>query len=207
VPLGAFLSLTTLATLLSAQTRLVCTRQMTMDMPGMDMASMPAPGGAISLCPIVLVLSIASIVLTIHAFVLLLLDRDRVASSRSLARFVLRFPVGGTCATIVTLGCGAVATMMAVDGTSPADPTGWLCLAVIILTTAVAGTLVAIALGHLLLSITRSIVLALERALRVTRRIASATPAPSVDAVVPMRHRVHVLAASRGLRAPPPLVR
>ena len=207
VPLGAFLSLATLATLLSAQTRLVCTRQMTMAMPGMDMSSISSPGGVISLCPLVLAFSIASIILSVNAFALLLLDRKRVASSRSLARFVLRLPIGVTCATIAFFGAGAVATMMAVDGTSPADPTGWVCLVGIIFATAVGATLIAIGLGRMLLSFTRRIVLALERALHVARRIVRATPAASIDAVVPMRRLVAVLAASRGLRAPPPVVR
>lgn len=54
----------------------------------MDMSAMPMTDGAISLCPIMLVLSISAVVLTLNTAVLLVLDPERGALSRALADFV-----------------------------------------------------------------------------------------------------------------------
>jgi len=63
-------------------------------MPGMDMSSMPMTGGAILLCPVVLVLSIAAAALTLNALAVLLFDRGRIA----LARYAARQPLEGRAA-------------------------------------------------------------------------------------------------------------
>lgn len=212
MPLGAFLTLATLATVLAAQAQIACTRQVSIGlpmgaMPGLDMNSLPMTGGVISLCPVVLVLTITAIALTLNATVVLLLDRGRDAVSRPLARYVVRQPFARTCACILTLGAGAVGTMMAIDGTIPQSSAGWLSLGGIILATAVAATTIAIGLGRCIIAITRRIAIALEREIRILRR---AVVAAHVDrcycmALAPLR--IPLLVACRGLRAPPLVVR
>jgi hypothetical protein len=206
LPLGAFLALATLAIVLAAQAQIACTRQIAMampDMPGMDMSTMAMPsGGVVSLCPIVLALSVAAILLTLNTAVLLLLDPERAVLSRSLAAFVVRLPFATTSASIFALGAGAVGTMMAIDGNEPAGLTGWLSLLGIVLAAALAAAIIAVGLGRCVIALTRRIVLAFERALCVLRRalIASAVPRHRWAA---LRPAVPVLAVCRGLRAPP----
>jgi hypothetical protein len=205
VPLGAFLAIATLATVLAAQALIACTRQVSLGipmaaMPGMDMSSMPMTGGAISLCPVVLVLSIAAAALTLNALAVLVFDRGRIA----LARYVARQPFGRTCGCIVTLGAGAVATMMAIDGNVPQGPGGWLSLGAIVLGTAVAATTVAIGFGRCVIALSRRIAIAFERALRIAPRTAGA--GPCAQRLVPLRinlNSVCLMASGRGLRAPP----
>lgn len=160
VPLGAFLALATLAVVLAAQAQIACTRQITVgtampSMPGMDMSAMPMTDGAISLCPIVLVLSITAVVLTLNAAVLLVLDPERGAVSRALADFVVCLPFAKTCGAILGLGAGAVGTMMAIDGTTPSGFVGWSSLGAIVVATAVAAAVIAFALGRFVIALTR----------------------------------------------------
>jgi hypothetical protein len=207
LPIGAFLALATLATLFAAQAQIACTRRISVampDMPGMDMSGGPT-GGALSLCPIVVMLSAAATILTLNAFALLLTSRNRGAVSRGLALFVMRLPFAGACATTLAFGAGAVGTMMALDGTAPDGAIGWLCLGAIILASGVAATLVAFGIGRFVLAITRRIVIALEREIQISRS-ADAHVRRRIGAAPPAR-RVPLLAAYRGLRAPPQTVR
>jgi hypothetical protein len=203
VPVGAFLALASLATLLAAQAQIACTRQVSLAMP--DMPGMNMGGGPISLCPIVLMLSAAAMILTANAFALLLTQRNRGAVSRALATFVVRLPFAGACATTLAFGAGAVGSMMVLDGTAPSGAIGWLCLGAVVLATGVAATLVAFGIGRLILAITRRIAVALEREVQVSR-CADAQVRRRSDAV-PLTRCVPLLAACRGLRAPPQIVR
>lgn len=212
MPLGAFLALATLATVLAAQAQIACTRQVSVGlpmaaMPGMDMNSMPMTGGAVSLCPVVLVLSIAAIALTLNAIVVLLLDRGRDAVGRPLARYVVRQPFARTCACILTLGAGAVGTMMAIDGNVPQGPAGWFSLAGIVLATAVAATTIAIGFGRCVIALTRRIAIAFEREIRIVPRAVAAPHVNRRDCMAFAPLRIPLLAACRGLRAPPLVVR
>jgi hypothetical protein len=172
-------------------------------MPGMDMNTMAMPsGGAVSLCPIVLALSIAAVLLTLNATVLLLLDPERASVSRSLAGFVVRLPFATTCASIFGLGAGAVGTMMAIDGNEPTGLAGWLSLLGIVLAATLAAAIIAVGLGRCIISLTRRIVLAFDRALCVVRRASIAYVGPRNHRAA-LRPAIPVLAACRGLRAPP----
>jgi hypothetical protein len=92
--------------------------------------------------------------------------------------------------------------MMAIDGNVPQGAGGWLPLGGIVLATAVAATTIAIGFGRCVIALTRGITIVFERELRIAPRTADA---PHVD----RRHRmvlalrISVLAAGRGLRAPP----
>jgi hypothetical protein len=206
LPVGAFLALATLAIVLAAQAQIACTRQIAVsmpDMPGMDMSTMAMPsGGALSLCPIVLALTIAAVLLTLNATVLLLLDPERAAVSRSLAGFVVKLPFATTCAGIFALGAGAVGTMMAIDGNEPTGPAGWLSLLGIVLAATLAAAIIAVGFGRCVIALTRKIVLAFERALCVVDRAFIAYVGPR-DRGTALRPSIPVLAACRGLRAPP----
>jgi hypothetical protein len=208
VPLGAFLTLATLATVLAAQAQIACTRQVSLGipmaaMPGMDMNSMPMTGGAISLCPVVLVLSIAAVALTLNALAVLLFDRGRIA----LARYAARQPFGRACGCILALGAGAVGTMMAIDGNVPQGAGGWLSLGGIVLATAVAATTIAIGFGRCVIALTRRITIVFERELRIAPRTAAAPHVDRRRRMGPAQLRMPLLAACRGLRAPPLVVR
>jgi hypothetical protein len=209
VPLGAFLALATLATVLAAQALIACTRQVSLGipmaaMPGMDMSSMPMTGGAISLCPVVLVLSIAAVALTLNALAVLLFDRGRIA----LARYAARQPFGRTCGCIVTLGAGAVGTMMAIDGNVPQGLGGWLSLGAIVVGAAVAATTIAIGFGRCVIAFTRRIAIAFERALRIAPRTVDAgLRAQRLASLSLNLNSVCLLASGRGLRAPPSFAR
>jgi len=65
--------------------------------------------------------------------------------------------------------------MMAIDGSAPDSFLGWLSLGGIVLATAVAATLIAAALGHFIIVISRRIRIALEREVQIARRPGSLT--------------------------------
>jgi hypothetical protein len=212
MPIGAFLTLATLATVLAAQAQIACTRQVSVGlsmaaMPGMDMSSMPMASGALSLCPVVLVLSIAAIALTLNATAVLLLDRGSDAVSRPLAQYVVHQPFARTCACILALGAGAVGTMMAIDGNVPQGPAEWLSLGGIVLATAVAATVIAIGFGRCVIALTRRIAIVIEREIRIARRAIVAAHVDRRRHISLVQRRLPLLAACRGLRAPPPIVR
>jgi len=212
MPIGAFLTLATLAAVLAAQAQIACSHQVSVGlpmaaMPGMDMSSMPIAGGAVSLCPVVLVLSIAAIVLTLNATAVLLLDRGCDAVSRPLAQYVVRQPFARTCACMLTLGAGAVGTMMAIDGNVPQGPAGWLSLGGIVLATAVAATVIAIGFGRCVIALTRRVAIVFDREVRIVRRAIDAAHVDRRRRMSLVQRRLPLLAACRGLRAPPPVVR
>jgi hypothetical protein len=209
-PLAAFLSLATLATLLAAQALLACSRQVTIampEMPGMNMAAMPMPPGAVSLCPIVIALGVIGGVLSLNAFVLLLLDPNRASTGRSAARLVVRLPFAGTCGIILAFGCGAVGMMIAIDGTVPGSSAAWLSLGGIVLAVTIAAALVAVALGKFVLTISRRVGVALQREIQIVRRSRSCVHLRRPHRIAHLQHSAPILAACRGLRAPPFLVR
>jgi hypothetical protein len=212
MPIGAYLTLATLATVLAAQAQIACTRQVSVGlsmaaMPGMDMSSMPTASGALSMCPVVLVLSIAAITLTLNATAVLLLDRGSDAVRRPLARYVVRQPFARTCACILALGAGAVGTMMAIDGNVPQGPAEWLSLGGIVLAAAVAATIIAIGFGRCVIAFTRRIAIVFEREIRIVRRAIRAAHVDRSQRISLVLRRLPLLAACHGLRAPPPVVR
>jgi hypothetical protein len=210
MPLAAFLSLATLAMLLAAQALLVCSRQVSVSMvamPGMQMATAPMTVGAVSLCPLVIALGVIGAVLSVNAFLLLQFDPNRVHTGRLAARLVVRLPFAGTCGIILSFGCGAIGTMMAIDGTAPGSNAGWLSLGGIVLAVTIAAALVAVALGKFVLSISRRVGVAILHAVQIVRRSRTCVHLRRPDRIAHPQHRAPILAACRGLRAPPVLVR
>jgi hypothetical protein len=208
MPLGAFLTLATLATVLAAQAQIACARQVSvaLAMPGMDMSA-TTMGGGVSLCPVVLFLSIAAVVLTLNATLVLLLDRGSGAVSKSLARYVVRQSFARTCGAILILGAGGVGTMMAIDGNIPQGLAGWLSLSGIVLAAAVVATTVATGLSRCIIALTRRIAIAFEREIRIVRPTVAAACVGRRHCMGLVQLRIPVLAACGGLRAPPLVVR
>jgi hypothetical protein len=205
-PFVAFIATAVLAIVLAAQAQLVCSHAMLVAMPamaGMEMAGMATGATTVALCPVVLILGIAAALLTANAIGLVLADPHRASSTRTLARRCAQLPVVTTAGTVIALGSAAVGTMMALDHSTPAGIAGWLLLAGIIAAIAVSTSVIAVAAARVTLALTRRIAVAIACAIALLR--------PAVPAPVPCRndarrriaHRVPLLAARRGLRAPP----
>ena len=206
VPVCAFLATAALAIVLAAQAQLACTREMTMTMPpmaGMDMTG----GGVLMLCPIVLVLGIAAALLTANAFALIASDPHRTITGRALVRRYARLPFAHTAGAAIALGSGAVAAMMAVDGSTPGGLGGWLALGGIIVAVAVAVTVIALGSVRGLAALTRRIVVALVAELHRDRRAVALPAFTHRLRAAQAAYRVPLLAARRGLRAPPSVLR
>lgn len=215
----AFFAAATLAMLLAAQTQLVCTRQMVLQLPGSSMpgmsgmgdmagmgASMPmAPG--IALCPVVLVLALAAGLLAATAAVMLVRAGEAQAVRRSLVRACAGMPLGSVSGLILALGSAAVGTLIAVDGTAPAGPAGWVAVAAILVATALAIGILTQAVGRFALALARG----LARSLALGRRLGRIRVRGPHRALDAGRHDLRAvcspLAARSGLRAPPLPVR
>jgi len=200
VPLGAFFALAALSVVLAAQAELACTRRMVMSMPGMEM---PAASGGIALCPIVLALGLAAAMLTAAAVTLLAADPHRRVTARVLARRYAgaSFPVAA--GAVLALGSGAVGLMIAVDGRTPSGYAGWLVLASIVIAVTLATTLTAFTGVHALAALGGRIALVLAREVALLGRAALGPAFVCRSRAAVTVHRVPVLAARRGLRAPP----
>ena len=201
--------------LLAAQTSLACTDKIALPikpgampmMPGMDMSSMQSPGqSGLMICPIVLALIIASAVLTFAAIALLWHDPHRALTQRTIAGALARLPPARTAATLLLGGTSAVAAMLGLEhSTPPALPVCAMLVALLVLC-ALAATGIGIVAGRIALALGRRLIVALVAALDYT---AGTGPvhvhrlSPRVD----FGHAVPVLAAGRGLRAPPSFVR
>jgi hypothetical protein len=214
-PLCALLSFAVLAIVLTAQTglafcgnRVALPGPMADDMPGMAMVALPnaAPDHQLMICPVVLVLIVASAVLAVAALVVLWLDPDRAFTRSSMAHGLARLPLLRSVAALVVFGAGAVSAMIAVDGAGPPAPA--TCAILLLLT--IAGALAAVGASTLC----ARVVLALGRRLLIA--IASAIADRRVREKLFLRRSLvrnaagtasRLFAARRGLRAPPSFVR
>jgi hypothetical protein len=200
VPPCAFLATAALSVLLAAQAELACGRQIVMSMPGMEM---PAGSGGVALCPIVLALGLAAAILTAAAVAALAADPNRRLTGRVLVRRYAAFSFPLAASAVLALGSGSVGLMIAVDGSTPSGAAGWLVLAGIVVAVTLATTLTAFAFVRALAALGGRVALILARELALLGR----------GALVPVfvyrfrgalaAHRLPVLAARRGLRAPP----
>jgi hypothetical protein len=208
-PLIAFVATALLATVLAAQAQLICSHEMIMAMPGMPamdmngMAGMGPAGSTVALCPVVLVLGIAAALLCANAAALLVFDRHRALTGRTLARICARLPLASTALTVLTLGSAAVGSMMAIDRSIPPNAPGWLQLAAIVAGIAVAATVVAIGAARCALALTRRIAVAIACAIEILTPRVPAAAFRRAERVALVARRAPVLAARRGLRAPP----
>lgn len=212
VPLSALLASSALAILLAAQTTLSCTDKLAVPMsdemmnamPGMDMSGMQGPH-AMMICPVVLALIIASAFLTSVAFATLVCDPHRTLSQRAIVRALSRLPPARTAGVVGLAGASAVGAMIFLERSGlPALPT-CATLALLLCGCSLVVTVVAISAGRLAIALGRRVMLAIAAAISALVWPA----APRAQRFVPAlaaAHDLPLLAAGRGLRAPPPLV-
>jgi hypothetical protein len=151
--LAAFAILTIV---LAGQSIAACSKQMSVDMPGMGnsgtgMASMPGmdippTSGTLMICPVVLLLAILSAALMILTLMKVLCDPHRAVAGRRLVHAVSAFPITPISTLVAFGGATGIGLMLAVDGNAPQSLAGWLSLAGIVVATAVGLTLAAVAL-------------------------------------------------------------
>jgi hypothetical protein len=213
--LVALLTSSVLAMLLAAQTSLACTDKIALPiipgampmMPGMDMSSMQSPGqSAMMICPIAFALIIASAVLTFTAIAMLWRDPHRALTRRTIAGALAHLPPARTAATLLLGGASAVTAMLGLEhATPPALPVCAMLVALLVLC-ALTATMLGIVAGRIALALGHRLIVAL---VAVFASAADASPlhvqrlAPRVD----FGYAIPVLAAGRGLRAPPSFVR
>jgi len=210
VALTALLASATLAMLLAAQMSLACTdkiavpvaNDMMSAMPGMDMA---AASGPVMVCPVVLVLIIASALLTALAAVMFRRDPHRGLAQRDLARTLARLPFAPTAGCVALAGTSAVGTMIGLERSGPPALPVCAILAALLFGCALAATLGAIAAGRIAIAFGRRLILAIAAA--IARAADAVLPPAQQLAPVLAGHAAPLLAAGRGLRAPPSFVR
>jgi hypothetical protein len=224
VPLSALLAATVSAIVVAAQAGLAfCNNRIVIPLPcgaragmaGMDMTgtamsgmSMVAlPGGrALMICPVVLVLIVASAALAAGAIVLLWRDPHRALTGRGIVRVLASLPPARTAGALALLGAGAVSAMLAVDGAGvPSWPVSAM-LAALLAGGSLASALLSIAAGRIALAFARRLILAVAGAFARAR----GGVAPRAQRLVPLVAGVRaasLLAAGRGLRAPPSVMR
>jgi hypothetical protein len=196
---------------LAAQTSLACTDKVAIPvpeamppMPGMEMAG--PVGQALMICPIVLALSVASALLILAAAVLLWRDPHRAVTRHSICWALASLPPSRTAVAVALAGGGAVAAMLWLDRSGPpALPICALLVAVMVLCSLTA-TAAGIAFGRVAMTLGRRLMLAIVAA------IARASVSPAARCFEFAGRTVCsagtcLLAAGRGLRAPPSFVR
>ena len=205
-PLVALLAFALLAIVLAAQAGLAfCTERVAVSLP-MDAMPGMAPGHALMICPVVLVLIVACIALATAAIVAGWSDADRGTTQRILARLIARLPVGRALLVVGGGSALAIAAMLAVDGAGlPSVATCGLLFALLFggtlisVIAAVLGARVVLALGvRLLIALVAAIA---DRC--AARRPAGWRWAPPRAGSSPLS----LLSTGLGLRAPPSFVR
>jgi hypothetical protein len=213
--LVALLTSAVLAMLLAAQTSLACTDKIALPvaagampmMPGMDMSSMQSPGqGMIMICPIVLALIVASALLTLAAIAMLWSDPHRALTQRRIAGALAQLPPVRTAATLLVGGASAVAAMLGLERSAPPALPVCVMLVALLVLCALAATVLGIVAGRIVLALGRRLLVALVAAIAYAADAAD-VHVQRVPPVVDFGHAVPVLAAGRGLRAPPSFVR
>ncbi len=223
MPLAALCAATVSAIALAAQAGLsFCNARVAIplpaapmtSMPGMDMGSMadmpgmvtlPA-GHALMICPVVLVLIVASGLLAAAAIAVAWRDPHRALARRKLVRALAAAPPLRTTSAFAVLGAGALAAMVTVDGAGPPPLATCALLAVLLAGCSLAAGLISVAVGRLALALGRRLMLVVVAAVA---RAAQPAP-PLVAACAPAGFARPVsspLARGRGLRAPPPVLR
>lgn len=213
---AALLSSAALAIVLAAQTSLTCTDKVALPMPGdmmgampgMDMSGMQAPAGqaALMICPVVLALIVASAAFALAAVVMLCCDPHRALTQRTIVLALCRLSPLRTLSVLALAGGGAVGAMLWLEHAGlPALP-ACAMLAAVLCACSLLATFAAIAAGRIALAFGRRLILAIVCA--IARSNAAAAPRVRyLAALVPDGHAVPLLAAGRGLRAPPAFVR
>jgi hypothetical protein len=216
-PLTALLVSTLSALVLAAQSGLAfCNDRLAVPlpagrMPGMDMSSMPAmpgmgSGPALTICPVVLVLIVASAVLAAVAIVVLWRDPHRTLAQRGIVRALASLPPARSAGVLTLLGGAALALMRAVDGAGAPGPAVCALLAALLAGCSLAAVLFSIAAGKLVLAFGHRFIVAIAGAIASASAPVARFARRAVPAVCGIRAGA-LLAAGRGLRAPPPVLR
>jgi hypothetical protein len=214
--LAALLAATVLATLLVVQTSLACTDKVALPvgsatmamMPGMDMRSMAGPAGApaMMICPIVLALFAACLLLAAAALALWWRDPHRALTQRTIVRALAQLPPARTMMGLAFAGGSAVAAMLWFERSGPpALPNCVLALG-LLAACSLGATLCAIVAGRIALAFGRRLMLAIAAAIDAVESH-SVTRERRFVPVVAGGHDLPLLSAGRGLRAPPVFVR
>ena len=204
-----------LALVLAAQTSLACTDKIALPMPGEGMpampgmdAAMPVMGGAgtMTICPIVLGLIVASALLTAGAVAMLCSDPHRALTQRAILRSLAQLPPARTAAIVTLAGASAVGGMLWLERSGTPAPPVCAMLAALLFACALALTFGAIVAGRIAIAFGRRLLLAIVAV--IARACAAvALCAQRFAFAVIDGHAVPLLAAGRGLRAPPLFVR
>jgi hypothetical protein len=210
VSLIALLTSATLAMVLAAQMSLACTDKVAVPVADDMMSAMPgmamAAHGPVMVCPVVLILIVVSALLSACAAAMQWRDPHRALAQREFLQTLARLPPARTAGTLALAGTSAVGTMIWLERSGPPALPMCALLAALLFACALAATLCAIAFGRVAVAFGRRLILAIAGA--IAR--ASDVPAPFARQRVPVvarGHGVPLLAAGRGLRAPPLFVR
>jgi hypothetical protein len=214
-PLVALLALALLALVLAAQAGLAfCGNRVAVplpqmnDMPGMSMVSMPGmtSGHALMICPVVLVLIVASGLLAAAAIVAVCADGERALTRRILVRLIARLPVAPVLLVVGGGAALAVAAMIAVDGAGVPSLATCSLLVALLLGGALVSVVAAMLGAQIVLALGQRLLIALIgpiAARREQRRAGGLCSAPPAHA----RGSLRLLSTGLGLRAPPSFVR
>jgi hypothetical protein len=209
------LSLAVLGVVLAAQTSLSCTDKLAVPvpdtmaaMPGMDMTAMQSPLGhaAMLICPVVLGLIAASALLVAAAAVIWWRDPHRALFQRSFVAAVAGLPALRATAGVAVMGAAALAAMLRLEGETLPALSACAMLVALLVGSALVATVCAIACARIAIAFGRRLMLAIVEAIGLAGRAAAprfaGIAAPRISA-----YCTRLLAAGRGLRAPPLFVR
>jgi hypothetical protein len=214
-PFCALLSFALLALVLAAQAGLAfCTNRIAIDMPaagampGMTMVTLPSAAAvpALMICPVVLVLIVASTVLAAAAIVLTCLDPDRACTRSTFARAISRLPIASSVAALCGFGAIAIAAMIAVDGAGLPSPATCALLATVMIAGAFVAVGSSLAFARAAVALGERLLIAIVSAIAARRTREKIFARRSI-----VRHgagsATRFVAAPLGLRAPPSFVR
>ena len=215
-PLAALLATAVVAIAMAATSGLaLCRHQVALSMPmampvDMPMPDMPAAApGIVDLCPVVMGLLVLALSLAAWAVVALALDRHRAVVRHRFFALLAGLPIVRSVAALAAVSTLPIGLIIAVDAGGPASTEGWLLLTAFVAGGAVLATLAAVFGARCVLGLGRRLILRIAAARVPARRrlrpaaIHDREPVSSASA----HGDVCVLAAGRGLRAPPLLAR
>lgn len=204
-----------LALVVAAQTSLACTDKIALPVPGEGMAGMPGMDAAmpalsgvspIMICPIVLGLCVGSALLTAAAVAMFWCDPHRALTRRAMFTSLAALPPARTAGIVAVAGAAAVCGMLWLERTgTPALPVCAM-LTALLFTSSLALTLGAIVAGRMAIAFGRRLLLAIAAVIARARSAAAPCTQRCVFTLGD-GNAVPLLAAGRGLRAPPFSVR
>lgn len=218
-PLTALLATAVVAIAMAATSGLaLCRHQVALSMPmsmsmpmNMPMPDMPAAApGIVDLCPVVISLLVLALSLGAWAVVALAFERHRAVVRHRLFALLAGLPIVRSVAALAAVSTLPIGLIIAIDAGGPASTQGWLLLAAFVAGSAVLATLAAIFGARCVLGLGRRLILRIAAArVPAPRRVRPAAMHDRGDSVssASAQGDVCVLAAGRGLRAPPLLFR